>query len=117
MKPTDSSVSDVLSGLKPQVQSAPFSFEMVSVLVVEVLALLEPEPELELAPALQPAASRPAAMMTPYVVRRLMPFVLTAVSSMDHVREARPLSGSRPGPAGRQYLDRPIRSCLFREVC
>src|SRR5579863_7206475 len=81
MKPTDSSVSDVLSGLKPQVQSAPFSFEMVSVLVVEVLALLEPEPELELAPALQPAASRPAAMMTPYVVRRLMPFVLTAVSS------------------------------------
>src|SRR5580658_4069704 len=115
MKPTDSRVSDVLSGLKPQVQSAPFSFEMVSVLFVDVLALLEPE--LELAPALQPTASRPAAMMTPYVVRRLMPFVLTAVSSVDHVREARPLSGSRRGPVGRQYLDRPIRSCLFREVC
>ena len=26
-------------------------------------------------------------MMTPYVVRRLMPFVLTAVSSVEHVRE------------------------------
>src|SRR5580693_6357267 len=95
MKPTARRVSDVLSGLKPQVQSAPFSFEMVSVLFVDVWAL--PEPELELAPALQPTASRPAAMMTPYVVRRLMPFVLTAVSSVEHVREARPLSGSRRG--------------------
>src|SRR5580692_6772119 len=107
MKPTDSRVSDVLSGLKPQVQSAPFSFEMVSVLVVDVLALLEPE--LELAPALQPTASRPAAMMTPYVVRRLMPFVLTAVLvrgtrhwSVEHVRL--------------EHV-RLMRSCPFREVC
>ena len=80
MKPTDSRVSEVLSGLKPQVQSAPFSLEMVSVLVVAVLPLaLAPGLELEPAPALQPAASRPAATMTPYLVRRLMPFVLTAV--------------------------------------
>src|SRR5579863_3013163 len=113
MKPTDSSVSDVLSGLKPQVQSAPFSFEMVSVLVVEVLALLEPEPELELAPALQPAASRPAAMMTPYVVRRLMPFVLTAVSAAEHVRLGRSRRGTNRG----RYRDRPMRGCPFREVC
>jgi hypothetical protein len=64
-----------LNGLNPQVQSAPFSFEMVSVLFVDVFALLEPELELELEPALQPAAaaSRPAARMTPYLVRRLMP--------------------------------------------
>jgi hypothetical protein len=75
-------VSDVLSGLKPQVQSAPFSFEMVSVLFVDVLALVEPELELE--PALQPAAaSRPATVMTPYLKERLMPFVLTAVSSVE----------------------------------
>src|SRR5580700_9093274 len=94
MKPTDSRVSDVLSGLKPQVQSAPFSFEMVSVLFVDVWAL--PEPELELAPALQPTASRPAAMMTPYVVRRLMPFVLTAVSSVEQRPcRARPMAGPR----------------------
>ena len=41
------------------------------------------EPVLELEPALQPTASRPVAMMTPYMVRRLMPFVLTAVSSVE----------------------------------
>src|ERR1700733_11523257 len=74
----------ILRGLKQEAFGTRFSFEMVSVLVVDVLALLEPE--LELAPALQPTASRPAAMMTPYVVRRLMPFVLTAVL----VRGARP---------------------------
>src|SRR6266566_3388063 len=80
MKPTDRSVSEVLSGLKPHVQSAPFSFEMVSVLLVAALPLpLLPGLELELAPAVQPAASIPAATMTPYLVRRLMPFVLTAV--------------------------------------
>src|ERR1700722_14500174 len=80
MKPTDRSVSEALSGLKPQVQSAPFSLEMVSTLLVDVLPPLEPEPEpeleLELEPALQPAASMPAAMMTPYLVRRLMPWSL-----------------------------------------
>ena len=66
-----------MSGLKPQVQSAPFSLDMVSTLLVDVLALLlEPGLELEPAPALQPAASMPAATMTPYLVRRLMPFVL-----------------------------------------
>jgi hypothetical protein len=55
---------------------------MVSTLLVDVLALLlEPGLELEPAPALQPAASMPAATMTPYLVRRLMPFVLTAVWS------------------------------------
>jgi len=45
------------------------------VLLVDVWALLELEPELELEPALQPAAaaSRPAARMTPYLLRRLMP--------------------------------------------
>jgi hypothetical protein len=69
-----------LSGLKPQVHSAPFSLEMVSVLLVDVLALLvEPGLELEPEPALQPAAITPAATMTPYLMRRLMPFVLTAV--------------------------------------
>jgi hypothetical protein len=47
---------------------------MVSTLLVAVLPQLpEPELELELEPALQPAASMPAAMMTPYLVRRLMP--------------------------------------------
>src|SRR3984957_9885643 len=76
MKPTDRSVSEALSGLKPQVQSAPFSLEMVSTLLVAVLPPPEPELELELEPALQPAASRPAAMMTPYRVRRLMPWSL-----------------------------------------
>ena len=73
MKPTDRSVSEALSGLKPQVQSAPFSLEMVSTLLVDVVPLpleLELEPE----PALQPAASKPAATMAPYLVRRLMPF-------------------------------------------
>jgi len=58
---------------------------MVSTLLVEVLPLVEPVLELELElepePALQPAASKPAATMTPYLVRRLMPFVLTAVWS------------------------------------
>jgi hypothetical protein len=44
---------------------------MVSTLLVDVVP--PPEPELELEPALQPAASMPAAMMTPYLVRRLMP--------------------------------------------
>ena len=40
-----------------------------------------PEPELVLVlePAVQPAAIRPAATITPYLVTRLMPFVLTAV--------------------------------------
>src|ERR1700689_2022961 len=78
MKPTDRSVSEALSGLKPQVQSAPFSLEMVSTLLVDVLPPLEPEPELELelAPALQPAASAPGAMMTPYLVRPLMAWSL-----------------------------------------
>src|SRR5580658_9290132 len=99
MKPTDSRVSDVLSGLKPQVQSAPFSFEMVSVLFFDVLALAEPEPELELAPALQPTASRPAATMTPYVVRRLMPFVLTAVLVRGtRPPRARPANAELPLP-------------------
>jgi len=46
---------------------------MVSTLFVDVLPLLEPELVLELEPALQPAASRPAVRMTPYLVRRLMP--------------------------------------------
>jgi hypothetical protein len=49
---------------------------MVSTLLVVVLPpLAELELELEPAPALQPAASKPAAAaMTPYLVRRLMPF-------------------------------------------
>ena len=82
MKPTDRRVSEALSGLKPQVHSAPFSLEMVSTLLVVVLPLVpEPELELEPEPAVQPAASMPAATMTPYLVRRLMPFVLTAVWS------------------------------------
>jgi len=55
---------------------------MVSTLFVAALPLvLEPGLELEPEPALQPAASMPAATMTPYLVRRLMPFVLTAVWS------------------------------------
>src|SRR5580704_13868174 len=78
MKPTDRRLSEGLSGLNPHVHSAPFSLEMVSVLFVDVLELVEPELELELElePALQPAtpaASTPAARMTPYVARRLMP--------------------------------------------
>ena len=82
MNPTARRLSEGLSGLKPQVQSAPFSLEMVSTLLVDVLALLlEPGLELEPEPAVQPAASMPAATMTPYLVRRLMPFVLTAVWS------------------------------------
>jgi hypothetical protein len=71
MKPTDRRLSEALSGLNPHVHSAPFSLEMVSVLFVEVLPLVEPE--LEPDPALQPAASTPAARMAPYLVRRLMP--------------------------------------------
>ena len=73
MKPTDRSVSEALSGLKPQVQSAPFSLEMVSTLLVDVVPV-PPELELEPEPALQPAASKPATTMAPYLVRRLMPF-------------------------------------------
>jgi hypothetical protein len=72
MKPTDRRVSEALSGLNPHVHSAPFSLEMVSVLLVDVLPPVEPVLELE--PALQPAASRPAARgIIPYLVRRLMP--------------------------------------------
>ena len=55
---------------------------MVSVLLAAALVALQlPEPELVvvLEPAVQPAAIRPAATITPYLVRRLMPFVLTAV--------------------------------------
>jgi hypothetical protein len=55
---------------------------MVSVLLpAALLPLPLPEPELVvvLEPAVQPAAIRPAATITPYLVRRLMPFVLTAV--------------------------------------
>ena len=67
--------------MNPQVQSAPFSLEMVSVLLVDVLPLAVLEGELELEPALQAATpSTPATMMTPYLMRRLMVFVLTAVS-------------------------------------
>jgi hypothetical protein len=62
--------------LKPQVQSVPFALEMLSVLlVVDAWPLVEGL-GLELEPALQPAtpaASTPAARMTPYLVRRLMP--------------------------------------------
>jgi hypothetical protein len=50
--------------------------------VLLAVALLPlPEPlllELDCEPAVQPAAIMPAATMTPYLVRRLMPFVLTA---------------------------------------
>jgi hypothetical protein len=53
---------------------------MVSVLLVAALALVvEPGLELVPEPAVQPAASAAAATMTPYLMRRLMPFVLTAV--------------------------------------
>ena len=68
--------------MKPQLQSWPASLEMVSVLLAAALVALPlPEPELVvvLEPAVQPAAIRPAATITPYLVRRLMPFVLTAV--------------------------------------
>ena len=59
--------------MNPQVQSAPFSLEMVSVLLVDVLPLAVLEGELELEPALQAATpSTPATMMTPYLMRRLM---------------------------------------------
>ena len=70
-----------MSGLNPQLQSWPLSLEMVSVLLPAALAVLVPEPEvvLVLEPAVQPAAIRPAATITPYQVRCLMPFVLTAV--------------------------------------
>ena len=62
-----------MNGLNPQVQSAPFSLEMVSVLLVDVLPLAVLEGELELEPALQAATpSTPATMMTPYLMRRLM---------------------------------------------
>src|SRR3974390_1578049 len=77
MKPTARRRSEALSGLNPHVHSAPFSLEMVSVLllVVDAWPLVE-ELGLELEPGLQPAtpaASTPAARMTPYLVRRLMP--------------------------------------------
>ena len=82
MNPTDSPVSEGLSGLKPQLQSWPLSLEMVSVLLpAALLPLPEPLVELDCEPAVQPAAIMPAATMTPYLVRRLMPFVLTAVWS------------------------------------
>ena len=38
-----------------------------------------PPIELVVEPAVQPAAIRPAVTITPYLVRRLMPYVLTAV--------------------------------------
>src|SRR5437899_937788 len=86
MKPTDSCAKEGLSGLNPQLQSWPLSLEMVSELLPAALLPEpepEPEPELDCEPAVQPAAIRPAATMTPYLVRRLMPFVLTAVWSLD----------------------------------
>jgi hypothetical protein len=46
-----------------------------------LVPLPEPLLELDCEPAVQPAAIMPAATMTPYLVRRLMPFVLTAVWS------------------------------------
>ena len=82
MKPYDSIVKEGLSGLKPQLQSWPLSLEMVSeLLLAALLPLPEPLVELDCEPAVQPAAIMPAATMTPYLVRRLMPFVLTAVWS------------------------------------
>ena len=82
MKPYDSIVKEGLSGLKPQLQSWPLSLEMVSeLLLAALLPLPEPLLELDCEPAVQPAAIMPAATMTPYLVRRLMPFVLTAVWS------------------------------------
>src|SRR4029077_1817396 len=51
------------------------------VLLASFLLLPEPLLELDCEPAVQPAAIMPAATMTPYLVRRLMPFVLTAVWS------------------------------------
>src|SRR5690348_4958246 len=79
MNPTDSCASDGLSGLKPQLQSWPLSLEMVSVLLPVALPpplpLPLPEPELvDWEPAVHPAAITPAATMTPYLMRRLMPF-------------------------------------------
>src|SRR6478672_157383 len=74
MKPYDSNVKVGLSGLNPQLQSWPASLEIVSELVLAaLLALPEPLLELDCEPAVQPAAT-----MAPYLVRRLMPSVLTA---------------------------------------
>src|SRR5215831_3177003 len=110
MKPNDNRVSEALSGLKPQVQSAPFSLEMVSVLFFDVEPEPEPEPELEPAPALQPAASNPAAATRPaYLMRRLMPFVLTAVV----VLTTRGLGPRRPVRAGRSPRLRATRERLL----
>jgi hypothetical protein len=77
MNPTESPVSEGLSGLKPQLQSWPLSLEMVSELAVVLpppLPLPEPELEVDWEPAVHPAAIAPAATMTPYLMRRLMPF-------------------------------------------
>ncbi len=71
-------MSEELNGLNPQVQVAPFSLEMVSTLLVDALPVDLPEPlVLDPEPAVQPAASRPAPMMTPNLERRLMPLFLT----------------------------------------
>src|SRR5580704_13097003 len=79
---------------------------MVSVLFVDVLALLEPVPELEVEPALQPAAaSRPATMMTPYLKRRLMGSSLLPFGPWDTSVGAR----SRLGIVCGQYRGWPIR--------
>src|SRR5262245_60385568 len=95
---------------------------MVSVLLVAALLLvplplLLPEPllELEPEPAVQPAAVKPAATMAPYLVRRLMPFVLTADGPAgplgpDRARsrwlrtEPAAAARARPGPCTRSSL-------------
>jgi len=101
---------------------------MVSTLLVDVLPPLEPELglELELEPAVQPAASMPAATMTPYLVRRLMPWSLLPFGH-DLVRKggcAAPLPARSGSP--REMTERPPRAgplprlatgLPFREVC
>src|SRR5947209_13099105 len=88
---------------------------MVSVLLpAALLPLPEPEPELDWEPAVHPAAIMPAATMTPYLVRRLMPFrpycrvVLTGRGAAGAARR----DGGCPARGGR----RAVRCLLFLQA-
>src|SRR5690348_11869807 len=113
MNPTDSPVSEGLSGLKPQLQSWPLSLEMVSELAVALpppLPLPEPGLEVDWEPAVHPAAITPAATMTPYLMRRLMPF-------RPYCRLVLTGRGAARGCAPRRRLSRAGRPSRWSDVC
>jgi hypothetical protein len=88
---------------------------MASVLLPAALLPL-PEPpllELDWEPAVHPAAIMPAATMTPYLVRRLMPFRPYCRS----VLTGRAAAGAERRDGGCPARERPSRWCDFCCFC